>query len=262
MGGYEIISLTTDYGTADGFVAACKGIALSNAPHVRIIDITHEVSPGDIDRGAAVLAQTVPYLPPAVHVAVVDPGVGTTRHPIAIEAGDAILVGPDNGLLTAAATALGGAVRAMALTNSQLHRHPTSHTFHGRDIFTPVAAALAAGTPLDEVGDPVAVKNLVRLREPVVKAGETELASEVLTVDRFGNVQLAAGGELLDGYGETLLVNGRVAVLGDMFAAAEAGELVVLKDSAGRIAIAINGGSAAEELVLAPGATVHLSRPE
>lgn len=259
MTDYRIVSLTTDYGTADGFVAACHGVILVTAPRARILDITHQVPPGDIRRGATVLAQTVGHLPPGVHVAVVDPGVGTTRRPIAVEAGESILVGPDNGLLIPAADALGGARLAMALTNSELHRHPTSHTFHGRDIFAPVAAALLTGTTPGELGDPVRVTDLVRLPDPLVRNGPDGLHSEVLTVDRFGNLQLAATTDLLTERGERLWVNEFPAVRADMFAAAGMGELVVLTDSAGHIAVAVNGGSAAEQLRLAAGDTVTLA---
>lgn len=253
-----VMSLTTDYGLDDGFAAVCHGVAAAAVPGVRIIDVSHAVPPRDIRRGAVVMAQTVPYLPAGVHVGVVDPGVGTTRRPIAVEAGDGVLVGPDNGLLLWAAEALGGAKRAYALTNARLHRHPTSHTFHGRDIFVPVAAAFLSGAALEESGDPVSLSSLRRLPEPVVAADERGLAAEVLSVDRFGNVQLAADGALLGDYGERFRVDGHDAVRGDMFAAAKLGEMVVLVDSAGKVALAVNGSPAARRLNLAPGDTVRL----
>lgn len=140
------LTFLTDFGLEDGFVAACHGVAARIAPAARVIDITHLVPPGDVRRGAAVLAQTVPAMPPAVHVAVVDPGVGTTRRAVAIEAKGGILVGPDNGLLSWAIGPLGGATRAVLLTNQKLWNHPVSPTFHGRDIFMPVASHLATGT--------------------------------------------------------------------------------------------------------------------
>src|SRR3984885_14983302 len=153
---YQYMSFLTDYGLEDGFVAACHGRGARIAPAASIIDITYLVPPGDVRRGAAVLAQTVAYLPPAVHVAVVDPGVGTVRRAIAVAAGGSVLGGPDNGLLSWAMAALGGASQAVQLTNGELWLHPVSATFHGRDIFMPVAAHLAAGTALTEVGDDVA----------------------------------------------------------------------------------------------------------
>src|ERR1700730_2698687 len=125
---FRYLSFLTDYGLEDGFVAACHGVAARIAPHADIIDVTHLVPPGDVRRGAAVLAQTVPYLPPAVHVAVVDPGVGTARR------GDAVFIGPDNGLLSWAVAASGGALRAFSLTNQQLWLGQVTPTFHGRDI--------------------------------------------------------------------------------------------------------------------------------
>ena len=146
VGSFDRLSFLTHYGLDDGFVAACHGVAALIAPGIRIIDITHLVPPGDVRRGAAVFAQTLPYLPRGVHVAVVDPGVGTTRRGIAVQAGDGILVGPDNGVLSWAIDRVGGATSAYHLTNGDLWLHPLSQTFHGRDIFIPVAAHLAAGT--------------------------------------------------------------------------------------------------------------------
>lgn len=256
-----IVSMTTDYGTDDGFVAACHGVVAQRSPHTRIIDISHTIPAGDITRGALILAQTVPYLPTGIHMAVVDPGVGTTRHPIAIDTGAGFLVGPDNGLLPWAATALGGAQRAVALTESRFHRHPVSHTFHGRDIFAPVSAALASGVDLTDLGQPVKVDDLVELPEPYLTVGDDGICAEVMTVDRFGNLQLSADGGVLDGYGETFHINGHTAIRGDMFAAAPQGALVVLVDSADKIAIAVNGGSAAERLHIEAGDRLRLISP-
>src|SRR6266487_1082789 len=117
---YDCLTFLTDYGVEDGFVAACHGVAARISPAIRLIDITHLVPPGDVRRGAAVLAQTIPYLPPAVHVAVIDPGVGTARRGVAVQAGDGIFVGPDNGVLSWAVTGAGGADRAVQLSNSDL----------------------------------------------------------------------------------------------------------------------------------------------
>lgn len=255
----RVLSFTTDYGLSDGFVAACHGVAVQVAPDLRLIDVTHDIPPGDVKRGAVVLAQTVPYLPYGVHVAVVDPKVGTARRPVAVQARDGLLVGPDNGLLPWAATALGGAQHAVMLTNSRLHRHPVSHTFHGRDIFTPVAAALAAGTPLSEAGEGVRIDQLHTLPEPLIEVGDDRLRAEIASVDRFGNLQLAAAGHTLDCFGEELHVAGRKAVRGDMFAAADPGAVVVLVDSSGHVAIAVNDGSAAALLGLHSGDVVTVT---
>jgi S-adenosyl-L-methionine hydrolase (adenosine-forming) len=264
---FDSITFITDYGLEDGFVAACHGVAARIAPAARIIDITHLVQPGDVRRGAAVLAQTVPYLPPAVHVAVVDPGVGTARRGVAVQAGEGILVGPDNGLLSWAVAAVGGASRAVQLTNGDLWLHPVSPTFHGRDIFMPVAAHLAAGKELDAAGDEIDLADLVTLPAPTSRVHDGEAEGEVMSVDRFGNVQLsivaADVGELGIGYGSPLVVRaGRrqltVPFL-ETFAAVAPGEIVAFTDSAGLISLAVNAGDAAQQLGLPPGAHVRLS---
>jgi len=264
---FDCLSLLTDYGLDDGFVAACHGVAARIAPAARIIDITHLVPPGDVRRGAAVLAQTIPYLPPAVHVAVVDPGVGSTRRGIAVEAGDAIFVGPDNGLLSWAVASIGGARRAFQLTNGELWLHPVSQTFHGRDIFVPVAAHLAAGGDLDVVGTELAPGDLVALPSPTSRVHDREAEGEVMSVDRFGNVQLSIAASDADrigiGFGSQLVVwCGRrqltVPYL-ETFAAVAPGELVAFTDSAGLISLAVNAGDAAQQLGLPPGAHVRLA---
>jgi S-adenosylmethionine hydrolase len=259
MARYEWISLTTDYGLSDGFVAACHGVIARIAPTARVVDVTHLVAPGDVPRGAAVLAQTVPHLPVGVHVAVVDPGVGTARRPVAVEADRGVLVGPDNGLLPDAADALGGIIRAVALTNPSWHADAVSRTFHGRDIFAPAAARIAMGADLADAGEPVDPSGLVRLPEPLVVIGDGVVESEVLTVDRFGNVQLAAPGTALDRLGDSLRVGGMRAVRGATFADAPAGGLVAYVDSAGRVALAINGGRAVVALSVSPGDVVTVS---
>jgi hypothetical protein len=264
---FDSISFITDYGLEDGFVAACHGVAARIAPAARVIDITHLVQPGDVRRGAAVLAQTAPYLPPSVHVAVVDPGVGTARRGVAVETGDGILVGPDNGLLSWALAALGGARRAFQLTNGDLWLHPVSPTFHGRDIFMPVAAHLAAGKDLAAAGDEIDLADLVTLPAPTSRVHDGEAEGEVMSVDRFGNVQLsivaADVGELGIGFGSPLVVRaGRrqltVPFL-ETFAAVAPGEIVAFTDSAGLISLAVNAGDAAQQLGLPPGAHVRLS---
>jgi S-adenosylmethionine hydrolase len=264
---FGCLTFLTDFGLEDGFVASCHGVAARIAPSARIIDITHLVPPGDVRRGAAVLAQTVPAMPPAVHVAVVDPGVGTTRRAIAVRAGHSVLVGPDNGLLSWAVTALGGADEAIVLTNDALWNHPVSATFHGRDIFMPVAAHLFAGSPLAQAGTKVSVTNLVRLAPPTSRMVDGEAEGEVLSVDRFGNVQLsiptAMVAELGIRFGGTLVVrcNRRelTAPYLETFGSASTGELIALTDSAGLVSLAVTGGNAAEVLSLPPGARVRIA---
>jgi S-adenosylmethionine hydrolase len=259
MAGYEWISLTTDYGLSDGFVATCHGAIARLAPTVRVIDVTHLVAPGDVARGAAVLAQAVPHLPPAVHVAVVDPGVGSARRAVAVSTPGGVLIGPDNGLLPWAADALGGVTDAVELTNRAWFAPAVSRTFHGRDVFAPVAARIASGADPADAGPRIDPSRLVRLPDPVVAAGQGWLEAEVLTVDRFGNVQLAAPATTLNGLGERLSVGGVRAVRGTTFGDAAPGGLVVFVDSADRVAIAVTGGRAAVVLAVTPGDVLRVS---
>jgi S-adenosylmethionine hydrolase len=246
------ISLTTDYGLADGFVAACHGVIARIAPAVRVIDVTHTVPPQQIGHGAAVLANTVPYLPRSVHVAVVDPGVGTSRRGVVVVAGRGLLVGPDNGLLVPAAEALGGVRTAYRLSEPEYWLAEIFPTFHGRDVFAPAAAHLALGVAPDAFGPPVT--DLVRLPEPLITVLPGKLVSEVLTVDHFGNIQLAATAEDLHAagisgpaavHGAGVVVN---AVVGRTFADVPRGAAVLYTDSAGRLSVAVNGGSASAVL--------------
>ncbi len=262
------LTFLTDFGLEDGFVAACHGVAAGIAPAARMIDITHLVPPGDVRRGAAVLAQTVTAMPPqSVHVAVVDPGVGTTRRAIAIQAGPDILVGPDNGLLSWAADALGGISSAFLLTNEKLWRHPVSATFHGRDIFMPVAAHLIAGITLPGAGTQIDAAALVTLSAPTSRMSDGEAEGEVLSIDRFGNVQLsipsAAASELGIAIGSLMAIrcNRREIAAPYLvtFGAAAPGELIAFTDSAGLISLAVRSGSAAEKLSLPPGARVRIA---
>ncbi|MEU8332989.1 SAM-dependent chlorinase/fluorinase [Micromonospora sp. NPDC048839] len=260
------ISLTTDYGLTDGFVAACHGVIARLAPAVRVIDVTHLVPPADVRRGAAVLAQTVPHLPVGVHVAVVDPGVGTARRGIALATPGGLLVGPDNGLLPDAAAALGGVTAAVRLIEPSWLADRVSGTFHGRDVFAPVAARLALGAPLAEAGPPVDPAGLVRLPAPTLASDDEGFTAEVLTVDHFGNVQLAASAHLLDGLPATLRVGppgaepARPAVRGRTFGDAPANGLVVYVDSAELVAVAVNCGRAVDLLRVAPGDVLRVSR--
>ncbi|MGH3821021.1 MAG: SAM hydrolase/SAM-dependent halogenase family protein, partial [Pseudonocardiaceae bacterium] len=166
MPGYQFVSFLTDYGSDDGFVATCHGVLLDIVPQVRIIDVSHAIPPQDIPKGARLLARVTPYLPVSVHVAVVDPGVGGARKAVAVETARGIFVGPDNGLLSWAVDNAGGPITSYELTNSCLFRSPVSRTFHGRDVFMPVAGHLAAGLALPEVGpelDPGSLVGTVRL---------------------------------------------------------------------------------------------------
>jgi len=260
MAGYGWISLTTDYGTFDGFVAACHGSIARIAPDVRVIDVTHHVPPADVARGATVLAQTAPHLPPSVHVAVVDPGVGTARRGIAITTPNGVLVGPDNGVLIPAAEALGGVGAVHELTNKDWFLGDVSRTFHGRDVFAPAAARIAVGAAPSDAGPALDAGTLVRLPDPVVTIGDGWIEAEVITVDRFGNVQLAAGGAALAGLGPDLVINDNVrARRGTTFGDVGQGDLLVYEDSAGHVAIAINQGRAVVVLSVRTGDVLRLA---
>ena len=259
MGRYDWISLTTDYGLSDGFVAVCHGVIAKIAPRVRVIDVTHQVAPGDIARGAAVLAQAVPYLPRSVHIAVVDPGVGTSRRAIAIEAVNGILVGPDNGVLWPAAQAMGGIVRTVELTEASWFSPVVSATFHGRDIFAPAGARLARGADLGAGGPAADPNSLIRLPDPIINLGEGWLDAEVRSIDRYGNVQLAARGEHLTDLGEHLRVGSMPAQRMTTFGDVPLGSLVVFVDSAGHTSIGINGGRAVVALSVKPGDIVRIA---
>jgi len=262
------VTLTTDFGTNDHYVGAMKGVILDITPDAQIVDISHAVQAFDVLDGALAISQTYSYFPNGtVHVVVVDPGVGTARRGVAVAAGECILVGPDNGLLSWAVAALGGATAACQLTNGELWLHPVSPTFHGRDIFTPVAAHLAAGTSLEAAGTLIDVTELVTLPAPTSRVHDGEAEGEVMSIDRFGNVQLSIAATDADrlglGFGSPVIIRcGRrrltVPYL-ETFAAVAPGEIVAYTDSAGLISLAVNGGDAAEQLGLPPGAHVRLS---
>ena len=267
MAPFHCLTFSTDYGLEDAFVAVCHAVAYQIAPDLRIIDITHLIPPGDIRRGAVVLAQAVPYFPPAVHVAVVDPGVGTARRAVAVQAGDSFFVGPDNGLLSVAVAASGGAARAVSLTNRSLWRDTAAATFHGRDLFVPVAARLAAGAPLHAAGDPVDVASLVTLPQPDCRLTGGTAHLEVVTADRFGNLQLSLRGAdapqagLVTGATVTIAWDGGeitapfVRTFGDV----GPGGVLCYLDSGDWVAIAVSGGDAARRLGLRAGAKVTLT---
>jgi hypothetical protein len=264
MAMHDWVSFTTDYGEADGFAAACRGVIARITPTVRVIDVSHQVPPQDVRRGAGVLAQTVPWLPPAVHLAVVDPGVGTPRRGVCIVAGSSLLVGPDNGLLVPAADILGGPDEAYELENPKYWLPTVSATFHGRDIFAPVAAHLCCGVEPAALGRALPVDSLTRLAVPVVAVGVARVEAEVQAVDGFGNVQLAATADdlatatLVRGSPVSVHLRGTVrrALLGATFGDVGHGELVVYVDSADYVAIAANGGSAAAALNVRSGDTI------
>lgn len=263
----NLIALLTDYGTRDGFAAVCHGVIAQAAPEARVVDISHDVPPQDIRHGATVLARVAAYFPPAIYLAVVDPGVGTTRRGLALRAGPSLLVGPDNGLLVPAARQLGGVSEAYALTNVALWLPDADRTFHGRDVFAPVAAYLARGGPLKEVGEAVDVDGLVRLPMPRCRVEGDVVTCEVTYVDRYGNVQLAGGTSEVAlvrdwaGHGRVEVEVGEVrddAAVASTFGDVPDGELLVYQDSDGRLALAVNNGDAARRLRAVTGDLVTL----
>ena len=270
MGERPVIGFLTDFGL-DGAAAICRGVMLSIARDAQIVDICHTVAKYAIADGAYLLGSAVPWLPVGVHVAVVDPGVGTDRRPIALRAarGD-VLVGPDNGLLLPAAERLGGIVEARLLANRAWMLPDTSSTFHGRDVFAPIAAHLALGEPFEAVGPAIGPSELVRLELPTPMGEAGSLATGITYVDSFGNVRLAGTvGDLTAALGAiepgTILeleLQGASerAVWRRTFGEAAAGELLAYQDSSGSLAIAVSSGSAAGRLGIVTGARIRIRR--
>lgn len=193
------ICFTSDYGLTDEFAGVCRAVVARIAPAVRVLDITHGIRPHDVLGAALTLRSILPYAPRgAVHLAVVDPGVGSGRRAIVLRSGDDhLFVGPDNGLLTLAADAAGGVAEAINLTNSELWLTPVSRTFHGRDIFAPVAARLAAGLDPSSAGAPIDAAGLARLSLPPVEWNGQAVAAAVIQVDGYGNASLGLVGDEL-----------------------------------------------------------------
>jgi S-adenosyl-L-methionine hydrolase (adenosine-forming) len=248
------ITFLTDFGLQDDFVGTCHGVIKTIAPEVQIIDVTHGVRPGGILQGALTLANSLPYAPAGVHLAVVDPGVGGGRRPLALRDAEGRLhVGPDNGLLLPAADRFGGVVEAHELANSAYALESVSRTFHGRDLFAPAAAHLALGVALAELGPPIDPEALVRLELPVPSIGQSRIQCTVLGVDRFGNVALNLAREHLDEAGivpgtrvELLSAGNRYfAVAARTFSDARPGDLILYEDSYRNLAVAVAQGSAA-----------------
>ena len=262
------ISFLTDFGLSDDFVGTCHGVIKRIAPETQIIDITHGIAPHAVLQGALTLANTLPYMPPGVHLAVVDPGVGSVRRALALRDGeDRIHVGPDNGLLIPAAEKLGGIVEAHELTNPEYALDNVSRTFHGRDLFAPAAAHLSLGLPLSELGPPVDPDALARLDLPQPEVARTRIRATVLAVDRFGNMQLNLDRSHLD---QVDVVPGtRVeleagperyyAVAARTFADARSGDIILYEDAYRNVAIAISGGNAAQMFGTSEGDDVRIS---
>jgi S-adenosylmethionine hydrolase len=265
-----IVTLLTDYGRDDDFVGVCHGVIRSISPDAQIVDITHGIRRYAVRHGAIVLRNTLPYMPVGVHVAVVDPQVGTERRAVAIGTADGrILVGPDNGLLSLAWERCGGVEIAVDITRSQHRLEPVSATFHGRDIFAPVAAHLGAGAELTDAGDPLEPDTLATVDLPEPRRQDDAIVAHALVVDRFGNAglnlhhdDLASSGITLGGTVEVEVGGERyLATYAQTFADVTPGELIVYEDAYRTLAVAINRGDAASTLGLRPDAEVWL-RPQ
>jgi len=259
----SLITLTTDFGLADSYVGAMKGVILGVDPTATIVDISHDIAPQDVQEAAYVVYTAYPYFPPdTVHVVVVDPGVGSRRRAIALRAAQARFVAPDNGVLSYV-LAREGMKEAVSLTNSRYHRPTVSHTFHGRDIFAPVAAHLARGVPLAELGEPLTEIFTFPLPQPQVLP-DGVVVGHVLHVDRFGNLILdVREGDFILGGGIILEVAGRrIQGLGRTFTDVPAGELVAYIASSGHLEIAWREGNAAQSLGMKRGDKIVLKGAE
>jgi S-adenosyl-L-methionine hydrolase (adenosine-forming) len=256
----------SDYGLFGDLVGSCKGVMVSIAPQTHLVDITHSVPEFDVIRGAEILRHNTRYMPAnAVYVAVVDPGPKNERRALAAEAhSGAYLVGPDNGLLLPAAEALGGVVRAVRLTNQRYHVEPVSDIFQGRDIFSPVAAHLAAGADFKDLGEEVSPASMASIAFPKVhREPDGVLLTQIIDIDRFGNARLSAMQKDLDlQYGAPLqaeidndIMDARYV---QSFGASQDGDLVLVPDSHWRLSLAINKGNAARALLLAVGDQVRI----
>jgi len=251
-----VISLTTDFGLADGFVGIMKGVILRIAPHVRFVDLTHEIAPQDVRQAAYVLARAAPYFPEAtIHLVVVDPGVGSARHPLLITTERAAYIGPDNGIFSYALAEPGA--QAWELDQPRFWLPQVSWTFHGRDIFAPVAAHLANGIPPEQLGRPIADPVRLALAEPRHHF-DGSLSGEIVSIDRFGNlisnlpVAWVATGRW------RCRIGGHDALLLSTYADVSSGALVGLIGSDNSVEIAVRNGNAAQQLGVGIGAPIEL----
>jgi S-adenosylmethionine hydrolase len=236
------ITFLSDYGHDDAFVGVCHGVMARIAPAARVIDVCHEVAPQDVEQGATTLVSAVEYLPESIHLGIVDPGVGTSRRGVAVlTAQGSITVGPDNGVASLAWSALGGAVKAHCIDNDALWLANPAKTFHGRDIFAPVAAHLANGVALSDVGDEVDIDSLARI---TLRRSDLEAAG----MNLGDTVELRL-------HGRTLQVPFTVT-----FGEVPPGRVAVCEDSYRRITVAVNLGHAAKTLRAGRGDPVVISR--
>jgi hypothetical protein len=261
------ITFLSDYGHQDEFVGVCHGVIEKIAPGATVIDLAHGIPPRDVTAGALVLRNALPFVPKGVHLAVVDPDVGTPRRALAVRCHDGHqFVGPDNGLLWPALESCGGIEIAVDISNSPHRLDPLSATFHGRDLFAPVAARLCLETPIEQTGDTIAAGDVLRLDLPRPQVNGRMIGAQVIAVDRFGNLRLNVSADQMDeaGFALNAALRARVgrrlrrAKFGRTFADVLPGEAVLYEDSSEAIALAVNGQSAAEALAALPGTEVEL----
>lgn len=270
---YDTISFLSDYGTTDEFVGVVKSVIREIAPHAGVIDLTHGIAPFDVRAGSLALARSISYVASGVIIAVVDPGVGTSRRAIAVEVadGEGVFVGPDNGVLAPAVAMVGGAGRAVSLTNLEYQLEASGATFDGRDVFGPAAAHLCNGVDLLELGELVDTDLLFPGMVPLPQIDDTTVIAQALWTDRFGNVQLNVGpDDLPAGFGEMVEIrwsapadptggSTRAALRVGSFAEVATGAVGLVTDSNGMLAVIMNQRSAAEELQLDDGDQVVIS---
>ncbi len=265
MTAFDTISFLSDYGTVDEFVGVVHSVIHQLAPDTTVIDVSHHVPAHDVRAGGLTLARAAQYLAPGVVLAVVDPGVGTSRRAVAIEVGDgsAVFVGPDNGLLAPAVAMVGGATRAVELTNPEYQLGAPGPTFAGRDVFAPAAAHLCAGVALTELGPEVDTAGLTPGMIPITRLEGPDLVAEVLWTDAFGNLQLNVDPAEIEGFGDRIALRfgtrTRTGVRHRTYAEVPTGEVGLVVDSYGLVSIAFDRSSAADELALGTGDEVILS---
>ena len=269
---YDTISFLSDYGTRDEFVGIVKCVISDIAPQAKVIDLTHEIPPFDVRAGSLAIARCISYVPSGIVLAVVDPGVGTTRRGVAVSVGGGrgVLIGPDNGLLSMGTALAGGADAAVVLNNPEYQLGAPGDTFAGRDIFAPAAAHLCNGVPFADLGETIDPYLLLPGIVPLPRTEADGIVTEITWVDRYGNCQLNLGPDEVVSLGLTMSVvittaagerTTRAASVVKNFAAIGGGIGLVI-DSFGMLAICVDRGSAADELNIAVGDAVTLSTLE
>ncbi|NNE96386.1 MAG: SAM-dependent chlorinase/fluorinase [Acidimicrobiales bacterium] len=265
---FDTISFLSDFGVSDESVGVTKSVIWSIAPTVRIVDITHGIDAHDVRAGGLALARAANYLLPGVVLGVIDPGTGSDRKPVCIEvgAGQSYLVGPDNGLFAPAVGMVGGATNAWVLDNPDFHIEGIGSTFAGRDVFAPVAAHLTRGVPPERLGTPIDPALLLPGVLPVAQLNDDgRIEAEVLWIDRFGNVQLNVDPDDVAGWPAVRIEADkleRAALPVHTYAAVTTGSIGILADASGLLSLAVDRGSAADELRLMEGDQLKLSRTE